>query len=575
MLTELRIQDFAIIEDLTLELGPGFTVLTGETGAGKSIIIDAVEMILGGRAEAVNVRTGSDLAMIEGTVRVADAVSEQIHAILTREELLEDGDYLTLSREIRREGRNVCRVNGRVVPLAVLREIGEWLVDVHGQSEHLSLLRISEHIHLLDRFAHVGDLVDEYKREFQALTRAKDELQALRKAEQDSAHKADLLAFQINEIESAKLQEGERQALDEERIRLTNAERLADFAGQAILALDNGLDEGTSATELLGKVLTSLTGLTKLDPSTEGEFQSATELVEAAVDLDHRLRVYLEGIEFSSERLDEVEERVEMIHGLQRKYGQDYSEIMAYADRARDELEGITNAEERILELERKVEAQVQRLTELGFELSRQRLSAANQLSEGIGRELTDLKMTGAKFDVAQEWVEDENGVSMEGRKIALRPNGLDRIEFLVAPNPGEGLKPLAKIASGGETTRLMLGLKGVLAQADQTPTLIFDEIDQGIGGRVGAIVGQKLWRLARDHQVLCITHLPQLAAYGDYHFHVAKRVEEGRTHTITQRLEGSDRLQELALMLGGETEPNRRSAEQLLQQATQINTQA
>lgn len=572
MLTELRVQDFAIIEDLMLEFGPGLTVFTGETGAGKSIIIDAVEMVLGGRAEAVNVRTGSGRALIEGTFRVAGLVDEQIQAVLDREELIEDSEFLSLSREIRREGRNVCRVNGRVVPLTVLREIGEWLVDVHGQSEHLSLLRIPEHIHLLDRFAHVGDLASEYRGEFQALTSAKDELQSLRVAEQDSAQRADLLAYQINEIESAKLDEGEKETLVEERNRLTNAERLAEYAHQAIQALDDGLDEGTSATELLGRVLTALTGLSKLDPSSEREVQSATELVEASVDLDHRLRVYLESIEFSPERLEEVEERLEMIHALQRKYGTDYTEIIAFAERAREELKGITHAEERILELEREVENQTRRLAEIGLTLSQRRLSASNQLSEDISRELSDLKMDGAKFDVAHEWYQDESGVSIEGRNVALRPNGLDRIEFLVAPNPGEGLKPLAKIASGGETTRLMLGLKGVLAQADQTPTLIFDEIDQGIGGRVGAIVGQKLWHLARDHQVLCITHLPQLAAYGDHHFHVTKIVEAGRTHTDAQRLDSSDRLRELALMLGGETEPNRRSAEQLLQQATQIN---
>jgi DNA repair protein RecN (Recombination protein N) len=572
MLTELRITDFAIIDDLVLELDPGFIVFTGETGAGKSIIIDAVEMILGGRAETVNIRTGSGRALIEGTFRIDEKAAEEIHAILTREELLEDREFLNLSREIRREGRNICRVNGRVVPLAVLREIGQWLVDVHGQSEHLSLLRVPEHINLLDRFARISDVLDEYSREYRALNEVNSELEKLRQAEVVSAQRVDLLTYQVNEIESANLQEGEVETLTEERNRLMNAEKLADYAQQAILALEDGLDEGSSATDLLGRVLTALTGLAKVDPSTEVELQNATDLVESANDLIHRLRIYLEQIEFSPERLNEVEERLGMIHSLQRKYGEGFSDILAYAEKARTELENITHAEERIDELQKRAKMHVERLSRIGVELSNIRQAASDRLSKDIDLELTDLKMTDAKFEVDQNWYEDDEGILIEGRMVSFRPSGIDRIEFLVAPNPGEGLKPLAKIASGGETTRLMLGLKGVLAQADQTPTLIFDEIDQGIGGRVGAIVGQKLWRLARNHQVLCITHLPQLAAYGDYHFNVAKRVESGRTYTVTQRLEHTDRLDELALMLGGETEPNLRSAEQLLQEAAQLN---
>jgi DNA repair protein RecN (Recombination protein N) len=574
MLIELRVQAFAIIDDLLLELGPGFIVFTGETGAGKSIIIDAVEMILGGRAETVDIRTGSERALIEGTFRISEGVANEIHSILAREELLEEGEFLVLSREIRREGRNICRVNGRVVPLSVLREIGQWLVDVHGQSEHLSLLRVPEHINLLDRYAQVSDVLGEYSREYQTLNEVKSEIEELRKAEQDSAQRADLLAYQVNEIESANLQEGEQDKLTEERNRLSNAEHLAKYTQQAILALDDGLDEGSSATDLLGRVAGSLAALAKVDPTTDVDLQNATDLVEAANDLLHRLRNYREQIEYSQERLNEIGERLEMIRGLQRKYGESYADILAYAEKARIELENITHAEERIDELQQRLEMCIAHLSEIAFELSERRKKASDQLSKAIDSELADLKMTGAAFAVDQRWYEDEEGVSIQGRQVSFRPSGIDRLEFLIAPNPGEGLKPLAKIASGGETTRLMLGLKGVLAQADKTPTLIFDEIDQGIGGRVGAIVGQKLWRLARNHQVLCITHLPQLAAYGDFHFNVAKRVESGRTHTISHRLETRERLKELALMLGGETESNRRSAEQLLQQATQFNAQ-
>ncbi len=570
MLSELRIQDFAIIDDLTMELGPGFIIFTGETGAGKSIIIDAVEMILGGRAEIVNIRSGSEKALIEGTFRVGERVKDPINVVLEEQGLLEESDVLILSREIRREGRNICRVNGRVVALGVLREIGQILVDVHGQSEHLSLLRVSEHINLLDRFAQVSDLLREYVQEYGSLQSVKDELKKLRQAEADSAQRADLLAFQINEIESADLQLGEEQKLTEERNRLANAEQLAEYTQQAILALDDGLDEGTSAIDLLGKVSHALTGLIKVDDSADKELQSATDLFEAANELVHRLKVYREQIEYSPDRLNEVEERIEMIRALQRKYGEEFPEIFEYAEKARIELDAITHAEERIEELQNLESDHVKHLSELAIELSNRRKEASILLAKGVDGELADLRMEGAQFGVDQDWYEDEDGVTIDGHKVSFQISGIDRIEFLVGPNPGEGLKPLAKIASGGETTRLMLAMKGVLAQADQTPSLIFDEIDQGIGGRVGAIVGRKLWRLARNHQVLCITHLPQLAAYGDEHFNVAKRVESGRTHTVTHRLEYPERIEELALMLGGETEPNLRSAEQLLQQASQ-----
>jgi DNA repair protein RecN (Recombination protein N) len=307
-----------------------------------------------------------------------------------------------------------------------------------------------------------------------------------------------------------------------------------------------------------------------VDASADKELQSATDLFEAANELVHRLKVYREQIEYSPDRLNEVEERIEMIRALQRKYGKEFPEIFEYAEKARIELDAITHAEERIEELQTLESDHVKRLSELAKELSNRRKEASILLAKEVDGELSDLRMEGAQFGVDQDWYEDEDGVTIEGHKVSFQISGIDRIEFLVAPNPGEGLKPLAKIASGGETTRLMLAMKGVLAQADQTPSLIFDEIDQGIGGRVGAIVGRKLWRLARNHQVLCITHLPQLAAYGDEHFNVAKRVESGRTRTVTQRLEYPERIEELALMLGGETDPNLRSAEQLLQQASQ-----
>jgi DNA repair protein RecN (Recombination protein N) len=571
MLTELRIRDYAIIDELNLEFGPGLIIFTGETGAGKSIIVDAVELFLGGRAETVSIRTGADTALIEGTFHLQELVRQQVGAILEREGLLDDPYYVTLGREVRREGRNVCRINGRMVTLSLLREVGELLVDVHGQSEHLSLLRVPEHLGMIDRYARLDVLLQDYTDVYRQLRLTREELAGLRKQERDAVQRADLLTFQINEIQTASLKPGEDQSLLDERNRLANAEQLADFTQQAILALDEEIDRHPMVTDLLGRAVHSLENLVKLDPSMAQEHLDAQVLLEAASDLARRLRDYQERIDHDPQRLDEVEERLELIRTLRRKYGEGIPEIIAYAEKARIELDAITHAEERMRILETQEKDQLRRLAEVGLELSTARHEAGLRLESEIDAELNDLHMAGAKFGVDQKWQDSQDGVPIDGRKVAFASNGLDHIEFLVAPNPGEGLKPLAKIASGGETTRLMLALKNVLAHADRMPTLIFDEIDQGIGGRVGAVVGSKLWKLSREHQVLCITHLPQLAAFGDQHFSVEKRVQAGRTTTAVHALEASKRISELALMLGGESQVNIESAQALLQQAAEI----
>jgi DNA repair protein RecN (Recombination protein N) len=338
---------------------------------------------------------------------------------------------------------------------------------------------------------------------------------------------------------------------------------------QAILALDEEMDPHPVVTDLLGTVVHSMEHLAKLDPSMAQGYLDAQVLLENASDLARKLRDYQERIDNDPQRLGEVEERLELIRNLRRKYADGIPDIIAYADKAQAELEAITYAEERVKHLEVQERDQLQQLAVLGMDLSKARREAGLLLTEEIDKELSDLRMTGAKFGIDQTWEESQEGVPIEDRQIAFTSKGLDQIEFLVAPNPGEGLKPLAKIASGGETTRLMLALKKVLAHADRMPTLIFDEIDQGIGGRIGAVVGRKLWKLSRDHQVLCITHLPQLAAFGDQHFRVEKQIEAGRTITIVHSLEGPGRISELALMLGGESDVNLESARSLLQQAT------
>jgi len=568
MLTELRIRDFAIIDELTLVCGPGFVVFTGETGAGKSILIDAVELLLGGRAEVTMIRSEAPAALIEGTFTLGPGGGEAARRLLEGEGLLEEAETLVLSREIRREGRTVGRVNGRAVSVSLLRSLGEFLVDVHGQSEHLSLLRVREHLSLLDRYAQVEGLRREFSAGYSGLESVRRELKQLREAERDASRRSELLAFQVNEIEAASLRPGEEVELLEERVRLANAEQLASLAEKAVAALDETVENRSSATDRLGEAAQAVAALARIDGTLSGSEAEAQALLEQAGDLARRLRVYREGIESSPKRLDEVEERIGLIRSLQRKYGDTMEAVLARAAAARDELETITHAGERIAALEKEESRQLNGLGEIGGRLSQARRAAGESLARAIEAELGDLRMGGARFSVDLAWEDDPAGAPVGDRRVGFGPEGLDRVEFLVAPNPGEGLKPLVKIASGGETSRMMLGLKGVLARADQTPTLIFDEIDQGIGGRVGAIVGRKLWGLARNHQVLCVTHLPQLAAFGDQHFKVEKRVTQGRTATSVRAVEGEGRIAELAQMFGADSEASQRSAAELLEQA-------
>jgi DNA repair protein RecN (Recombination protein N) len=568
MLTDLRIKNFAIIDDLQLSFDSGFVVLTGETGAGKSIIIDAVEMLLGGRAESTAVRSEAEVALIEGHFKIDEAVRAELHTILEREGLLDDPDYLVLSREIRREGRNVARVNGRVTTLSLLGELGDWLVDVHGQSEHLSLRRVAEHVHLLDRYAKLDDLRARFESSYDQLRKVRAELSNLRASEREAQRRADYLAFQIEEIEAAHLKVEEEQELREERTRLANTEQLTRLSAEAVNYLAGDHTGRETAVNQLGKVVEALEDLAEIDESMQSLGDRAQALMEEIADLSRTLRRYQEEVEFNPGRLDEVEERLNLIQSLKRKYGGSVEAVLQQAQLAQQELQSITHAEQRLESLQSRERKLLQQLAELGVDLSKARAQAGKTLGGSIEAELDDLRMAEAEFGLSLQQQEAPDGVPVGDKQLALYPTGIDQVEFLVAPNPGEGLKPLARIASGGETSRLMLGLKSVLAQADRTPTLIFDEIDQGIGGRVGTIVGQKLWVLSRAHQVLCITHLPQLAAYGDQHVKVEKQLRSGRTITTTRSLSESERVTELATMIGAVTESNLDSAVGFLQSA-------
>ncbi len=572
MLTELHIQNFAIIDKLDLRFDSGLIILTGETGAGKSIILDAVVMLIGGKADTTFVRTDSDAAFVEALFQLTGPEKEAVHFILNREELMDDPNYVTLMREVRKEGRSVARINGRTVNVGLLKELGALLIDIHGQAEHLSLLDPRAHLGLLDRYAEVGLPLGDYRQTYRTLLNLRRELSDLRKAQSDADRRIEILTYQAEEIESARLKAGEDEELRKERDRLANAESLAQNAQEALAVLDEGSPETPAATDLIGQAAQALATLAKID---EGQTQLAEQaelLLETISDVIHSLRDYLEEIEFNPKRLEDVEERLDVIHTLTRKYGGNISAVIAYGAEARKQLETITGAAERINELEMQEAKLLEKLARQGGTLSEKRKSAATEMGKGIEAELNDLKMQSARFGVDFQTKPDVNGIPMtDGTRIAFDQNGFDRAEFLIAPNPGEGLKPLAKIASGGETSRLMLGLKNVMAKADEVPSLIFDEIDQGIGGRVGLVVGHKLWNLSRTHQVFCVTHLPQLAAFGDQHYQVQKIVDNGRTLTRVENLNGEARLLELSQMLGEVGEGTLRSAHELMQVARQI----
>jgi DNA repair protein RecN (Recombination protein N) len=573
MLTELHINNFAIIDKLELHFSPGLIILTGETGAGKSIILDAVEMLIGGRADATVIRSEAERSSVEGVFKLKGKAGAAVHEILQREELLDDPLYVTLGREVRREGRSIARVNGRTVSVSLLKELGTHLVDIHGQSEHLSLRDVRAHLGLLDRYADISSLLGTYRVTYNKLNTIRRDLKVLQQAQQDAERRTELLTFQIGEIETAKLLPGEDEGLRQERDRLVNAESLTSLAQESLVALDESTPEAPAATDLMGRVAKSLASLSKIDTANSVLTERAELLLENLTDLARELRGYLESIEFNPRRLEEVEERLNLIHNLQRKYGGSIESAVAFAVNARNQLENITNASERILELESDETSLLTELARQGGELSEKRKEAATVLGRNIETELDDLSMASAHFGVNFQTRPVENGVPMpDGQRLAFDANGLDRVEFLVAPNPGEGLKPLARIASGGETSRLMLALKHVLVGADEIPSLIFDEIDQGIGGRVGLVVGQKLWNLGRQHQVFCVTHLPQLAAFGDQHWQVKKVIQKGRTLTRVELLKGDARLLELAQMLGDVGEGALRSAHEILQTAQSLS---
>lgn len=575
MLTELRIENFAIIEKLELTFGAGLVILTGETGAGKSIILDAVEILIGGRADTSVVRADSARATVEGTFHLAGSERSAVYEILKDENLLDDENdaYLILSREVKPEGRSIARVNGRTVNVALLKTLGAYLIDIHGQSEHLSLLDTRAHLGLLDRYANIDSVLSSYRTTYKKILTLRSELNELRRLQRDAEKRVDLLGYQTEEIEAVNPKLGEDDTLKEERDRLANAEALALHAQEALALLDEATPESPAVTDNFGEASQHLSTLAKIDASQAEVAERSALLLENLTELARDLRVYLENIEYSPSRLEDVEERLNLLQNLKRKYGGSLEAVIEFGAKARGELENISTASERMDTLLKEERALLKTLAEQGKKLSDARKNAAEKMSKGIVSELADLRMASADFAVDFKTFPDEKGLPLDGGYVAFSEKGFDQVEFLLAPNPGEGLKPLVKVASGGETSRMMLALKNVLARADQVPSLIFDEIDQGIGGRIGMVVGEKLWQLGRAHQVFCVTHLPQLAAFGDQHLQVQKSLTNGRTLTNVVMLENEARLLELAQMLGDVGEGTLRSAHEILQAAQEITT--
>jgi DNA repair protein RecN (Recombination protein N) len=564
MLIELYVKNLAVIEELRLNVGPGLTVLSGDEGAGKSLLADALCLLLGARTTPNLVRSGASAALAEGIFHIP-ADDEDLAGALTQAGLEPESDgSLILSREVHEQGRSIARVNGRAVPVSLLRELGRHLVDIHSQMEHLSLLSPSHQLDLLDGHGNLLERRSELARKVARLRESARELDAT--AGEDMKRQLELLEYQVAEIESANVQPGEDEVLEQERRVLQRTQELQEgcYAAYNVLYADDYCASG-----LMHQASAALRGLTGIDPSLRehlGALESATAQLEETA---RELRCYASAVESGSARLQETEERLELLRRLKSKYGPTLDGVMEFRDRARHELETLQAREGQCYRLQEETLRLQAETGKLAKELSGARQECAAGLTELVNRELADLGMPWARFDIRLTQEESPAGLPAFGGRYSYSHLGIDRVEFLGTTNPGEPVRTLADIASGGETCRFMLALKSALRHADPVPTLVFDEIDAGVGGRNGHVVGRKLVALAEGRQVICITHLPQVASFGQHHYRVIKEVSSGRATTRIERLAGGSRVEELAGMLGGSAdEPMLLTAQQLLDRA-------
>lgn len=557
MLRELSIRNLAVIEHVTVSFAEGFHVLTGETGAGKSILIDALTLAIGGRGSADLVRYGCEKAEIEALFE--PPAGHPVWDVLESFGIEADpGEPIVVRRELSVQGKSVCRVNGRIVNLSMLREIGDSLVNIHGQHEHQSLLRTERHLEWLDVYA--GEPLAALKREYQEAYRRYAETRSrLRELEDASRHNMqmlDLYRFQLREIDDARLKPGEDEELQDERRRLANAERLMQNAAEAY-----DLIYGRSGLDALARAIARLEDIRRYDASVGPLLDQLQSAYYQAEDVAHQLRDYRDRIEADPERLAEIEDRLDLLGRLKRKYGERIEDILAYRDQIAAAVDTMENRDEHLLRLreeERKLRDEARRLA---LALSEQRRLAADRLAKEIEGELKELHMERTTFRVQLEQSAGEDG------EPKLGPNGIDEAMFLFSANPGEPPKPLAKIASGGEMSRIMLALKTVFAAIDGVPVLVFDEVDTGVSGRAAQAIAEKLSKLSRRCQVFAITHLPQVACMADHHYGIRKSTAGERTTTTVEPLEGAGRVEELARMLGGVevTDRTRHHAQEML----------
>jgi len=558
MLKLLRISNIAIIAELELELGSGLSLLTGETGAGKSILIDALGLLFGARASSELIRTGEDRAVVE-------AVFESASAARAGEEhgLPVEGEELVLRREVHVSGKGKATVNGALVPVGVLRDLAPRLAAIHGQHEPQGLLDPETHIAVLDRHAGLADEAEALAAPFRRLREVEAELEALRRDRREAERRREMLEYQAAEIEKARLAPGEEEALRQEKQIQASAGRLAELSGDAYRLL---YDDEEAVVSRLGQIYRKVEELAAIDPRLAPHLEAKDAVRASLDDLALFLRDYREGLQVSPGRLDEIESRLDLIERLKRKYGATAEEVIAFGERCRADLTSLGSPEEREAALQREREALSGKYLAAARALSRKRRSAARDLEKKMQSELGELAMEKTRFKVQfqPDVAGDEDGAVWTER-------GLETAEFLISPNPGEELRGLARIASGGELSRILLALKSVATEDDpeEGKTLVFDEVDAGIGGRVAEVVGRKLRAIAERHQVLCVTHLPQIASMADSHYVVRKRVERGRTITDVRSLADAERVEEVARMLGGKTvtETARRHAREMVKQ--------
>ncbi|MEC9423473.1 MAG: DNA repair protein RecN [Nitrospinota bacterium] len=563
MLKEIRIQNFAIIENLVVNFQSGLNVLTGETGAGKSIIIDALNLLLGGRADTDSIRTGETNALIEGFFQIGN---KEILSLIQEIGVEPEDGELHIKRQVSNSGKNRCFLNDSQITVSTLAKIGDRLVDLHGQHDHQTLLHPEIHVNLLDLFGKSKQGHDAYSKEFLEYQSLVQNLQSLNTDEQERLQREEFLGFQISEIDSAKLSEEEEEIIKAEKNRLRHSEKIRETLQNSQTLLSN---QSGSILENLRQILKELEPLIEVDTDLGLPFEKSQSAFYELEDVEDILRSHDQSLNFNPERLEEIEDRLAEINGLKRKYGKSISEILSKREKLSTELEQLADNEENTKKLAEEIHKKEMVVAKLAIELAEKREIGAKSLKQGVEKELKELHMSGVRFGVDFNYPPDAAGF-IEYRKTKLKPTavGLGTLEFLFSPNPGEELRPLAKIASGGELSRIMLALKSILNKQDTIPVMIFDEVDTGIGGRVAEKIGDKLKKVAENKQVFCITHLPQIAGKASTHYRVEKQIKGKRTRSGIRKLNFEERVEELARMSSGDkiTKASLQHARELIQ---------